>query len=83
MLWHQRDLATRAGFVATVLAVLGVLIPPFAVASALVAVGFAGTAVIRARRRGETNRLGSLCLAVSGALIVVIVVGSAIYAAGR
>jgi hypothetical protein len=79
---RRLDFPTRAGVVATVMAVLGVLIPPIGVASALAAIAFAGTAVSRARRRRERNGVALLCLAVSAGLIVLIVVGNAIYSAG-
>src|SRR5687767_7919889 len=42
--WKQLDFPTRAGLVATVMAVLGALIPPISVISALVAIAFSGTA---------------------------------------
>ncbi len=79
--WRQLDFPTRAGFIATVMAVLGVLIPPISVASAFVSIVFSGTAVARAHRRHERNRVALICLAVAVGLIVLILVGSAIYAA--
>ena len=81
--WRQLDFPTRAGFVAVVIAVLGVLVPPISVTIAVVAIAFSGTAVSRAHRRRERNRVALLCLAVSVGLIILIVVGSAIYAAGN
>lgn len=81
--WRRLDFATRAGFVATAMAVLGVLVPPISMASALAAIGFSGTALLRSRRRGSPNRVALLCLVVSVGLIVLVVLGSAIYAAGN
>ncbi|MEP7201935.1 MAG: hypothetical protein ABI894_04955 [Ilumatobacteraceae bacterium] len=80
--WRQLDFPTRAAFVATVMALLGVLVPPISVASALIAIAFSGSAVHRARRRRERNRVALICLAVSGGLVVLVIVGSAIYSAG-
>jgi hypothetical protein len=80
--WKRLDFPTRAGLVATVMAILGALIPPISVASAFVAIAFSGTAVQLARRRGQSNRVARLCLVVSIALVVVILLGSAIYGAG-
>jgi uncharacterized membrane protein YidH (DUF202 family) len=79
--WKQLDFPTRAGLVATVMAILGVIVPPISVASALVAIAFSGTAVARARRRQQPNPVARLCLLASVALVVLIVVGSAIYSA--
>jgi hypothetical protein len=81
MEWKQLDLLTRAGFVATVMAVLGVLVPPVSLASALVAIVCSGVAVVRARRSATENRVAVWCLRVSIALVVLVAVGSAIYAA--
>ena len=81
--WRQLDLPTKVGLVATVLAVLGVVLPPIGVSSALVAIAFSGTAVYRAHRVGTRNRAALLCLAVSSGLVVLVVVGSAIYAVGN
>ena len=80
--WKQQlDFPTRAGLVATVMAILGALIPPISVTSAFVAIALSGTAVERARRRRQSNPVARLCLLVSVALVVLIVVGSAIYGA--
>ena len=81
--WRQLDFPTRAGFVASVMAVLGVLIPPISLASAVVAIAFSGTAVWRARKVGARNRVALACLAASAGLLVLVVVGSAIYAVGN
>ena len=77
--WKQLDFPTRAGFVATVMGVLGALIPPLGVASALVAIAFSGTAALRARRRRRPNPVARLCLVVSIAVVLVILLGSAAY----
>jgi ABC-type transport system involved in cytochrome c biogenesis permease subunit len=79
--WKQLDFPTRAGFVATVMAVLGVLIPPISVTSAVVAIAFSGTALLRARRRQQSNPVAKFCLLVSVAFVALVVVGSAIYSA--
>jgi uncharacterized membrane protein YidH (DUF202 family) len=79
--WKQLDFPTRAGFVATVMAVLGVLIPPISVSSALVAIAFSATAVQRAHRRRQSNPVAKICLSVSAGLVALIVIGSAIYSA--
>lgn len=80
--WQLLDLPTRVGLVATVIAVLAVVVPPVSVASALVAVAFSGAAVRRARGGGRQNRVAGYCLTVSIGLLVLVVVGSAIYASG-
>ena len=66
---------------AGVVAVVGVLVPPISLASALVAIVFSGIGWRRARRRGEANPVAKFCLAACVALVVVIIVGSAIYSA--
>lgn len=81
--WKQLDFPTRAGLVATVMAVLGALIPPISVMSALVGTALSGTAVHRAHRRRQPNPVARLCLVVSVALVVMIIVGSAIYSGGN
>ena len=81
MAWRQLDVPTRVGAVATVMALAGVVIPPIGVTSAVVAIGFSATAVLRARRRNESNRVALICLIVSIAVIVLVVIGNAIYAA--
>lgn len=80
--WRRLDFPTRAGFVATVMAVLAVVIPPVSVVSSVVAIAYSKTAVGRARRAGSANRVAVACLAVSAGMLVLIVIGSAIYAAG-
>lgn len=79
--WKQLDLLTRTAFVATVIAVLGVVVPPVSLAGAVVAIVCSGVAVVRSRRSGAANRMAQWCLAVSTGLVVLVVVGSAIYAA--
>ena len=74
---------TKAGLVATGLAAPAVLIPPIGVACALLAMACSGAAVYRARRAGARNRVALLSLAVSTGLVVLVVIGSAIYAAGN
>jgi hypothetical protein len=81
MAWRQLDVPTRVGVVATVIAVSGASIPPLGVASAVVAIGFSATAVLRGRRRNQSNRVALICLVVSIGLIVLIIIGNAIYAA--
>jgi hypothetical protein len=77
--FKQLDFPTRAGLVASVTAILGVLIPPISVASALVAIAFSGTAWWRAHQRGEANPVARLCLLGCVALVTLIIVGSALY----
>jgi hypothetical protein len=79
--WSQLDFPTRAACIAGVVALVGVVIPPFSVASAGVAVVFSVVALLRARRRGEPNRTAGVCLFGSMGWIAVIVIGNAIYAA--
>lgn len=81
MPWQQLDFPTRAGVVAAVIAVLGVLLPPISVASGVVSAVFSGIGLRRASRSGQRNRTAQICLAVSVGLVVLIVVGNAIYAA--
>jgi hypothetical protein len=80
--FKQWDFPTRAGFVASVMAILGVFIPPIGVASAMVAVAFSGTAWLQARRAGESNPVARLCCIGCAALIAVVIIGNAIYADG-
>jgi uncharacterized membrane protein len=81
--WKQLDFPTRAGLVAVVVAILGVLIPPISVLSALVAVAFSATALRRAHRRRQSNPVARLCLVVSVAVVALIILGSAIYSTGN
>ncbi|MGZ8748431.1 MAG: hypothetical protein ACXWZ2_15835 [Mycobacterium sp.] len=81
--WTQLDFPTRAGFIATIMAILGVLVPPASVASACVAIAFSGFGWQRSRRRGESNRVARLCAIGCTALVVLIIVGSAVYGAAN
>jgi hypothetical protein len=78
--WRGLDLPTKAAVVATAMAVLGALVPPLGVASAVVGAACSAVAVSHARRRGERNRVALICLVVSLAVVVLVVVGNAIYA---
>jgi len=81
--FKQLDFPTRAGLVASVTAILGVLIPPIAVMSALVAIAFSGTAWWRAHRWAEPNPVARFCFLGCVALLVLIFVGSALYNAAN
>jgi hypothetical protein len=81
MIWARLDGPTKSGVIATVLAVLGLAFPLLAVTSAVVAVACSGAALARSRRRDEANRVAQICLAISLGIIVLIVVGTAIYVA--
>ena len=80
MNWSQLDFATRAGVVASVMALLGVLVPPFGIASALVAIAFSAVGWGRAHRQGNPNPVARFCLLGCLALIVLVVGGNAVYA---
>lgn len=79
--WPQLDTASRVGLVATVAAVLGLLVPPVGVVSAVAGGAFSGVAAYRARQSGSRNGVALACAAVSVAVILLLIVGSAIYAA--
>lgn len=81
--FKQLDFPTRVGLIATVVAVLGVLIPPISVVSALVAIAFSGIAWWRAHQRGEANPVARFCLLGCVALVAVIIVGNAFYSANN
>lgn len=81
--WPLLDFPTRAGFIAGVMALIGLIVPPLAIASAVVAIGFSGIGWQRSRKRGQVNLVAKSVLLASAALIVLVVVGNAIYAAGR
>ncbi|MDH4144516.1 MAG: hypothetical protein OEY23_05030 [Acidimicrobiia bacterium] len=81
--WAELDLPTRVGAVATIIAVLGLLVPPIGLASACVGGVVSGTAWRRSRRRGTSNRTASLCTIGCAALVVLIVVGNLVYAAAN
>ena len=80
MNWAELDTPTRVGFVATVMAVLGILFPPVGPAFALVAIVFSAIGWQRSRSRGETNRVAQVCTLGCAALLTLVVVGSVIYA---
>ena len=82
MNWQQLDFPTRAGFIAAVMALIGLIVPPLSITAAVVAIGFSGVGWQRSRKRGEANPVAKLVLLASAALIVLVVVGSAISAAG-
>lgn len=82
MNWQQLDFPTRAGFIAGVMALIGLIVPPLSMAGAVVAIAFSGIGWQRSRKRGEANPVAKSVLLASAALIVLVVVGSAIYAAG-
>jgi hypothetical protein len=81
--WAQLDFPTRAGFIATIMAILGVLVPPTGLASACVAIAFSGVGWQRSRRRGESNRVARRCAIGCTALVVFVVIGSAVYGAAN
>ena len=81
--WKRLDVPTRAGFVASVMAVLGVIVPPISLASALVAIAFSGIGWQRARRRGEANSVAKFCFAGCVVLVILVIVGNAIYSAAN
>ncbi|MEP1123644.1 MAG: hypothetical protein ABJH68_07120 [Ilumatobacter sp.] len=63
------------------MAVIGLILPPPAIASAVVVIGFSGVGWRRARQRDEANPVAGSVLLASALLIVLVVVGSSIYAA--
>lgn len=65
------------------MAVVSLLVPPISVASALVGVVSSGIGWRRARRRNESNRVAKFCLLGCTAFVILVVVGSAIYAASN
>ena len=79
MNWQELDFPTRAGFIAGVMAVIGLIVPPLSIASAVVAIGFSGVGWQRSRTQGQANPVAKYVLLVSTALIVLVVVGNAIY----
>jgi hypothetical protein len=82
MNWRQLDLATRAGFIAGVMALIGSTVPPFSMASAVVSIGFSGVGWRRSRKRDEANPVAKSVLLASTALVVLVGIGNAISAAG-
>ncbi len=81
--WRSLDVPTRVGLVATVVAVVLLIVPPLSVASALVAIVFCAVGARRARSAAESNRTASRCLAISSVLVVVVVAGNVLYALGN
>jgi len=81
--WKQLDLPTRVGFVASVVAAVGILIPPLSLLSAVVAIVCSGIGWQRAHRRQESNPVAKFCFVGCVALVVLVVVGSAIYSAAN
>ena len=81
--WAQLDIPTRAGFLAAVMAVMSLLIPPISVASALVAIAFSAVGWARSRSRGEVNRVARLVVLAGVVFIGLIVAGNAIYSANN
>ena len=81
MNWQELDFPTRAGFIAGVMALIGLIVPPLAMASAVIAVGFSSVGWQRSQQRDEANRVARSILLASALLIVLVVVGNAIYAA--
>ena len=82
MNWRELDFATRAGVVAAAMAVLGLVIPPLGLSSALVAIAFSSVGWRRSHRRGQPNPVALFCIAGCVALVIMVVGGSALYAAG-
>lgn len=81
--WAQLDVPTRAGFVAAVMAVLSLIIPPISLASAVVAVAFSAIGWQRSRRKGERNRMARLVVLGGLSFIALLVIGNVIYSAGN
>ena len=63
------------------MAVIGLIVPPLAMASAVVAMGFSGVGWRRSRQRDQANPVTRSVLLASARLIVLVVVGNAVYAA--
>lgn len=82
MNWQELDFPSRAGFVAGVAAVIMLIVPPLFMLCAVVAIGFSGIGWRRSRQRGSANPVARFVLLANTVLIVLVVIGSAIYAAG-
>jgi len=80
MNWKELDVATRAGFIAGVVALVLLIVPPIALASALIAMGFSVVGWKRSHDSGDANPVAKWVVIASAALIVLVVAGSAIYA---
>ncbi len=83
MNWQQLEPSTKAAVVATVAAVVTALVPPISMAIAVLAIVISGTAVIRHRGDQVQQRVARTCLVASTTLVALVVIGSAIYAAGN
>ncbi len=79
MNWQELDFPTRAGFIAAVVAVVSLIVPPIFLVSTVVAVGFSGVGWQRSRQRGQANPVAKYVVLASAALIVLIVAGNLIY----
>ena len=79
MNWQALDFPTRAGFIAGVIAVLALIVPPLSIASAIVAVGFSGIGWQRSHQLEQPNPVAKVVVLVCVALIVLVVVGNVIY----
>lgn len=77
--WQQLDVPTRAGVVASIMAVVGMMAPPLGITSALVAMAFSGVGWRRSHKLGHANPVARFCLLGSLALIVLVVGGNALY----
>ena len=82
MNWQQLERGTKAAVVATVAAIVTLLVPPISMAIALLAIVLSGTAVIRYRGDHVQQRVARTCLDASTTLVALVIIGSAIYAAG-
>ena len=78
--WKELDSLSRAAVVAAVAAVVLLVVPPLSVLTAAVAAILSALALRSARSSGAATRTQGICLAASLGLIVVVVVGSALYA---
>jgi hypothetical protein len=65
------------------MAVVGMIVPPLGITSALVAMAFSGVGWRRSHQRGEANPVARFCLLGSLALVVLVVGGSALYGAAN
>ena len=83
MNWQELDFPTRAGFIAAVVAVVSLIIPPIFLVSAIVAIGFSAVGWQRSRQRGQANPVAMYVVFASVALIALVVVGNVIYASAN
>ena len=82
MNWQELDGPTRAACIAAAIAVVGLLVPPLSVASAVVAIVCSGVGWRRSRKCGRNNAVAKAVLLSCTGLILLIVIGSALLAAG-